>query len=326
MKIAFFDTKEYDKQHFDVANSKFKFDLTYFEPRLNESTVLLAKGFDVVCPFVNATINEKVIEKLKEYGVKLIALRSAGFNHVDIKAAKKAGIPVVRVPAYSPHAVAEAAFALLLTLIRKLQHAYVRTREFNFSLSGLVGFDLYGKTIGIIGTGKIGRCAIDIAKGFGMKVLAFDPYPANIDGVEFVSFETLIREADVISLHCPLTQDNYHLINKESISKMKKGVIIINTSRGGLVESSALLEGLKTHQIGGAGLDVYEEEAGIFFSDLSIDGISNDTLTLLISMPNVLVTSHQAYLTTEALSHIAETTLANINMIDSGIKCPNEVQ
>lgn len=325
MKIAFFDTKDYDRQHFDEANSKFNFDIKYFEPRLNENTVVLAKGFDVVCPFVNATINETVVNQLKEYNVKLIALRSAGFNHVDMDACRRTGIRVVRVPAYSPHAVAEEAFALLLTIIRKLQHAYVRTREFNFSLSGLVGFDLYGKTIGIVGTGKIGRCAIDIAKGFGMKVLAYDPYPANIDGVEFTSFESLIENSDIISLHCPLSPENYHLINHDTIEKMKKGVVIINTSRGGLIDSNALLEGLKSHKIGGAGLDVYEEEAGIFFSDLSISGISNDTLTLLISMPNVLVTSHQAYLTTEALANIAETTLTNINMFDAGIKNPNEV-
>jgi Lactate dehydrogenase and related dehydrogenases len=325
MKIAFFDTKDYDRHYFDEENVKYNHEIKYFEPRLNENTAALAKGFDAVCPFVNANVDAATIHRLKEENVRLIALRSAGFNHVDIDAAKEAGITVVRVPAYSPHAVAEGAFAMLLTLIRKLQHAYVRTREFNFSLSGLVGFDLFGKTIGIVGTGKIGRCAIDIAKGFGLKVLAYDPYPAEIEGVEFVSFERLARESDIISLHCPLTRDNHHLINRDSIGLMKKGVILVNTSRGALVESNALLEGLKSRKIGAAALDVYEEEAGIFFSDLSENGISNDTLALLISMPNVLVTSHQGYLTEEALSQIAAVTLKNVMLFEEGKDNPNTV-
>lgn len=326
MNIALFDTKPYDQLHFEEENKRFGNEITYFTTPLNAHTATMAKGYEVVCPFVNCNVDKAVIDTLASGGTKLIALRSAGFNNTDIAYAKQVGIPVVRVPAYSPHAVAEASIAMLLCLIRRLQHAYVRTREFNFSLSGLVGMDLYGKTVGVVGTGKIGKVFISIAKGFCMHVLAYDPYPAAIDGVTYVDFDTLCRESDFISLHCPLTAENHHIINDRTITLMKKGVVIINTSRGGLVDTKALLEGLKDRKIGGAGLDVYEEEAGIFFTDQSEFGIEDDTLSRLISMPNVLVTSHQGYLTQEALSAIAVTTLENIKAFEDGKELVNAVQ
>ncbi len=326
MKIALFDTKSYDRLHFDEANRKYGYDIVYYDASLNRDTAILAKGADVVCPFVNCTVDRNVVDVLKQEGVKLIAMRSAGFNNVDYRYALSNGIPVVRVPAYSPHAVAEHSFALLLALVRKLTHAYVRTREFNFSLSGLVGIDLYGKTMGIVGTGKIGRAAIDIAKGFGMRVLAYDPYPAEISGVEYTDLDTLLRESDVVSLYCPLTNDNRHMINARTLSDMKDTAYIINTSRGALIDSDALLEALKEKRIGGAALDVYEEEAGIFYTDQSDEGIADDTLARLISMPNVIITSHQGYLTKEALSAISETTLSNVKEFEEGKVLTNQVK
>ena len=326
MKIALFDTKSYDKSHFEEANKEFGYEIQYFEPALNRHTAVLAKGFDVVCPFVNCTVDRPVIDTLKECGVRLIALRSAGFNNTDYQYASQQGIPVVRVPAYSPHAVAEHSFALLLALVRKLTHAYVRTREFNFSLSGLVGFDLYGKTMGIVGTGKIGRAAVDIAKGFGMKVLAYDPYPAAIEGVEYTDLDTLLKNSDVVSLYCPLTSDNRHLINAATIDDMKDSAYLINTSRGALIDSEALLEALKEKKLGGAALDVYEEEAGIFYTDQSDEGIADDTLARLISMPNVIITSHQGYLTKEALMAISRTTLGNVREFEEGKELVNQVR
>ena len=326
MRIALFDTKSYDKVHFDEANKEHGYDIVYYDASLNRDTAILAKGSDVVCPFVNCTVDKPVVDILKREGVKLIAMRSAGFNNVDYRYALSQGIPVVRVPAYSPHAVAEHSFALLLALVRKLTHAYVRTREFNFSLSGLVGMDLYGKTMGIIGTGKIGRCAIGIAKGFGMKVLAYDPYPSAIEGVEFTDLDTLLKESDVVSLYCPLTSDNRHLINAKTLDDMKDTAYIINTSRGALIDSEALLDALKEKKIGGAALDVYEEEAGIFYTDQSDEGIADDTLARLISMPNVIITSHQGYLTKEALSAISETTLSNVREFEEGKNLTNQVK
>lgn len=326
MKITMFDTKPYDKKYFEEINQNYGFDIKYLESTLGENSAIMAKGSDVVCPFVNCNVDKKVIDILADEGIRLIAMRSAGFNNVDLKRAAERGLKVVRVPAYSPHAVAEHSFAMLLTLVRKMQHAYVRTREFNFSLSGLEGFDLYRKTIGIIGTGKIGRCAIDIAKGFGMQILAYDPYPQPLEGVEYTNLEELLKKSDIISLYCPLTKDNRHLINAESLKMIKKNAVIINTSRGALVNSEDLLDALKEKRLAGAALDVYEEEAGIFFTDQSNEGIEDDTLARLISMPNVIVTSHQGYLTEEALRAISETTLKNISEFEQGLALSNEIK
>ena len=326
MKIVFFDVKSYDRKHFEAANKDFGYDITYYEPALNIHTAIMAKGADVVCPFVNCTVDRAVIDILKECGVKLIAMRSAGFNNVDYQYALKQGIPVVRLPAYSPYAVAEHSFALLLALVRKLTHAYVRTREFNFSLSGLVGMDLHGKTIGVVGTGKIGKVAVNIAKGFGMKILAYDPYPAKIEGVEFTDLDTLLKESDIVALYCPLTKDNYHMIDEKTLDDMKSTALLINTSRGALIDSEALLEALKEKKIGGAALDVYEEEAGIFYTDQSDEGIADDTLARLISMPNVIITSHQGYLTEEALRAISQTTLSNVKEFEEGKVLTNQVK
>ncbi|MFA6865413.1 MAG: 2-hydroxyacid dehydrogenase [Sphaerochaetaceae bacterium] len=326
-KIAFFDTKEYDKKWFDKYVSDDE-EITYFESRLKTRNAQVCQGFDVVIAFVNDELNADTIDAIADMGVKMIALRSAGFNNVDIKEATKKNIIVARVPAYSPYAVAEHATALLLASVRKLHHSYVRTREFNFSLNGLVGFDLHGKTMGIVGTGKIGCIFIDICKGFGMKVIAYDPYPkADLD-CEYVSFEELCKRSDMISFHCPLTKENKHMVNDESIKNMKDGVVLINTSRGALVKSSALLKGLRSKKIGAAGLDVYEEEAGLFFEDKSnaILDHENEILTLLIAMPNVIVTSHQAFLTEEALQKIADTTLNNIRDFVNGREVVNRVQ
>ena len=315
MKIAFFDTKPYDKQSFEqYANEDLKF--KFFETKLNIDTADLARGCDVVCIFVNDTADADVIDKLYEFGVKVLALRCAGYNNVDVKHAFQK-IHVVHVPAYSPYAVAEHTMAMLLTSIRRIHKAYIRTRDFNFSLSGLTGFDLYGKTVGVIGTGKIGRVFIDICHGFGMKILAYDKYPAVDAPCEYVELERLFAESDIISMHCPLTPETYHIIDQKSIEKMKKGVVILNTSRGALIDAEALLDGIKSRKIGAACLDVYEEESDIFFEDFSGHIVDDDTLARLISMPNVIVTSHQAFLTREALGNIAETTINNIKEITS---------
>lgn len=324
MKIAFFDSKPYDEDVFGQFSSE-SLKMKFFETKLNEDTVSLAKGFDCICAFVNDTINSTVIDALCGYGIKLIALRCAGYNNVDIAYAK-GKISVVRVPAYSPYAVAEHTMALLLTAVRHTHKAYVRTKSFNFSLNGLVGFDLYGKTVGIIGTGKIGRVFADICKGFGMKILAYDKYPDNSLNVEYTTLDRLFKESDIISLHCPLNDESYHLINKESIASMKKGVILVNTSRGALVDSEALLEGIRNKKIGGACLDVYEEESELFFEDNSNLIINDDTLALLMTMPNVIVTSHQAFFTKEALSNIANTTIENIKEFYKNGACENEVK
>ena len=324
IKIAFFDAKDYDKQSFIESDQSEEFEITYLETRLSEETYKLAEGCDVVCVFVNDDINAKVIDKLYEMGIKLIALRCAGYNNVDIEHAY-GKIHIVRVPAYSPYAVAEHAMALLLTSVRRIHKAYIRTRDFNFSLSGLTGFDLHGKTVGVIGTGKIGKIFIDICRGFGMHVIAYDKFPAADAGIEYVSLEELWKQSDIISLHCPLTQESHHMINAESMEQMKKGVVIINTSRGALIDSEALVEGIKARKIGAACLDVYEEESNVFFHDYSNHIVNDDTLARLISMPNVIVTSHQAFLTKEALSNIADTTLNNIREFFEKDTCSNEV-
>ena len=328
MKIAFFDAKSYDKPSFDRFGGEQEVEFKYFEAKLNEDTVELAHGFDGVCVFVNDTVNAAVIDRLCELGVSLVALRCAGFNNVDMKHAF-GRIHVVRVPAYSPYAVAEHTMALLLTSIRRIHKAYIRSRDFNFSLNNMTGFDLHGKTVGVIGTGRIGRVFIDICRGFGMKVLCYDKFPAqgldNGDTIRYVEPDELFANSDIISLHCPLTEETYHIIDETALNKCKKGVVLLNTSRGALVDAEALLAGIKSRKVGAACLDVYEEESDLFFEDNSGHILEDDTLARLISMPNVIVTSHQAFLTEEALSNIAETTVNNIvEMIATG-SCPNEL-
>lgn len=311
MKVAFFDAKPYDKPGFEKYTKETNIIIKYFETHLNEDTVSLAKGFDCVCVFVNDILNKTVIDKLYEYGVRMIALRCAGFNNVDTRACF-GKIHVFRVPAYSPYAVAEHAMALLLSINRHTNRAYIRTRDFNFSLSGLTGFDLYGKTIGIIGTGKIGKIFANICKGFGMNILAYDKFPDLESGLTYVPLAEVLEKSDIISLHCPLTDETTHMINAQTIEQMKQSTLIINTSRGALIDTEALINGIKSGHIYGAGLDVYEEEGDLFYEDLSGHVIQDDTLIRLIAMPNVIVTSHQAYLTREALDNIAHTTVDNI--------------
>lgn len=321
--IAFFDTKSYDRESFEKYKSD-DLNIRFFENKLNEDTVSMAACCDGVCAFVNDNINRNVIEKLESFGVKIVALRCAGYNNVDLKAAR-GRVTVVRVPAYSPYAVAEHTMAMILLLNRKLHRAYIRTRDHNFSLDALTGFDLKNKTVGIIGTGKIGQVFADICKGFGMNIIGYDPYENKDFCGEYETLENLLKKSDIISLHCPLTHDNKYLINEKSISKMKKGAYIINTSRGKLVDTGALIAGLKSGQVGAAGLDVYEEETDLFFEDFSDEIIHDDTLSSLISMPNVIVTSHQAFLTREALSAIAETTVKNLTDFFENGKSENEI-
>ena len=323
-KVACFDTKPYDKIYFNELKEKYDIEIKYFESKLNSDSVVMAKGFDGVISFVNDSIDKDTINQMKALGIKLVALRCAGYNHVDLKAAKGI-VDVVRVPEYSPHGVAEHAMGLLLTLNRKIHKAYIRTKDFNFSLNGLTGFNLHGKTVGVIGTGKIGSAFIDICKGFGMNVIAYDIYKSR-DDIEYTDIDTLCEKSDIISLHCPLNKDTKHIINEESISKMKKGVYIINTSRGALIDSEHLVQGLKDKKIGGAALDVYEEESDIFFEDKSDKIIDDDTLRILLTMPNVLITSHQAFLTSEALKNIAEVTLSNIYNYFTLKKITNKVE
>lgn len=328
MKIAFFDAKPYDRPSFEKYGADYDIKFKFFEAKLNEDTVELAHGFDGVCVFVNDTVNAAVIDKLCEMDVRVVALRCAGFNNVDMKYAF-GKIHVLRVPAYSPYAVAEHTMALLLTSIRRIHKAFIRTRDYNFSLAGMTGFDLHGKTVGVIGTGRIGRVFIDICRGFGMKVLAYDKFPApgldNGDTVRYVSLEELFENSDILSLHCPLTEETYHVIDEAALEKCKKGVVLLNTSRGALVDAEALLGAIKSRKVGAACLDVYEEESDLFFEDNSGHILDDDTLARLISMPNVIVTSHQAFLTEEALTNIAETTVQNlVDLRDKG-QCPNEL-
>lgn len=322
-KIAFYDTKSYDKIWFNrLNNDRYKF--RYLENKLNEETAIFAKGCDGAIAFVNDIIDKNVINIFYENNIKVLAMRCAGFNNVDFKAAYQK-LTILRVPCYSPYAVAEHAIGMLLTLNRKLHKAYNRTRDNNFSLNGLIGFDLYGKTIGVVGTGQIGQIFIEIAKGFGMNVIAYDLKPQKNSGINYVSLDELFAKSDIISLHCPLTTKTKHIINKNSIEKMKNGVYIINTSRGGLIDSEALLSALQSGKIGAAGLDVYEEESEWFFEDKSNETTQNTVLSLLVSHPNVLVTSHQGFLTNEALKNIAEITLKNLDDFFSGKPLKNEI-
>ena len=329
IKIAFFDTKEYDQKLFNEYNEKYGYEITYLESKLNKETAPLARGFDVVCIFVNDVVDKDTIEILKECGVKLIALRCAGFNNVDVKYIDDS-IKVVRVPAYSPYAVAEHAVALLLSIDRKIYKAYQRTKKYNFTLNGLLGFDIHGKTVGVIGTGKIGKVFAKIMKGFGTRVIAYDVYKdenaAKEIGYEYVSLDELLRESDIVSLHCPLTDDTYKILNQETMAKMKKGVYIINTSRGKLIDTDSLIQKLEEGRIGGLGLDVYEDEEEFFLNDMSNSYIRDEGLSVLLSMPNVVITSHQAFFTKEALNKIASDTCENIKEFFEKGSCVNEVK
>lgn len=329
IKIAFFDTKDYDREMFDKYNSEYNYEITYFKTKLNEETAVLATGFDVVCIFVNDTANKVVLEKLKSLGVKLIALRCAGYNNVEISHLPS-GLGVVRVPAYSPYAVAEHTSGLLLALDRKVYKSYQRTKKYNFSLDGLLGFDIHGKTVGVIGTGKIGKVFINIMNGFGANVIAYDVYQDKKAEEElnfkYTTLDEIYKNADIISLHCPLTKENHNMINKDSIAKMKKGVILLNTSRGKLINAKDLVDCLEKGMIGGVGLDVFEDEEEYFLNDMSNSYIRDAELSILLSMPNVVITAHQAFFTKEALEKIVSTTLSNIKeYIDTG-KCENIVE
>ncbi len=325
MKIMFFDTKPYDKIWFEPMGKEMGYTLKFQEMKLNEDTAVLAKGQDAVCIFVNDDAGKETIEALKEAGVKTILLRCAGFNNVDLKAAQKAGITVLRVPSYSPEAVAEYAMGLLLTVNRQIHRAYVRTRDFNYSINGLMGIDLVGKTAGVIGTGKIGQMMIDILRGFKMKIIAYDPYPAKNLDIEYVPLDRLFEEADVITLHCPLTKETRHIINKKNIEKMKDGVLLVNTSRGGLIHTPDLIEGLMQRKFAGVGLDVYEEEDAYFFEDKSNDIITDEDLIRLTSFRNVVLTSHQAFFTKDAMEAIAKVTLENARAVEEGLELKNRV-
>ncbi|WP_297627861.1 2-hydroxyacid dehydrogenase [uncultured Rikenella sp.] len=328
-RIAFYGAQPYDRESFDHVNEAYGFDISYYKGHLTAESAVLAKGAGAVCVFVNDTADAATIRALKEQGVPLIALRCAGFNNVDLEAARREGIRVVRVPAYSPHAVAEHAVALMLSLNRKIHRAYWRTRDGNFALHGLMGFDMYGKTAGIIGTGKIARILIHILRGFGMEVVGYDPFPdeafASEAGMRYVSLDELYRRSDIISLHCPLTEQTRYLIDDRAIGRMKPGVMLINTGRGGLIDTQALIEGLKQKRIGAAGLDVYEEEGDYFYEDKSDKIINDDVLARLLSFNNVIVTSHQGFFTEEALANIAHTTLSNIRDFEAGARLVNEV-
>ena len=329
MKVAIFDTRPYDRDAFEAANAAYGHELLFLEPRLTPATAALAHGAPAVCSFVNDRVDAQTLGVLHEGGTRVLALRSAGYNHVDLQAAMALDLPVVRVPEYSPHAVAELAMCLVLALNRKVHRAYNRVREANFSLEGLVGFDLYGKTFGIVGTGRIGRALAGIARGFGCHVIANDAHPNDALvsdlGVRYVDMPTLYRESDVISLHVPLTERTYHLVDDAAIAAMKRGVMLINTSRGALVDTRALISALKDRQVGAAGLDVYEEEGPLFFRDLSMQLLQDDVLARLLTFPNVLVTSHQGFLTREALAAIADTTLASISAFDRGEPLAHQV-
>lgn len=327
--VAFYDTKQYDREAVLAAPGAKALNWTFHDFRLTAETASTAAGAEAVCVFVNDRLDRPCLEKLASAGVKLAALRCAGFNQVDLPAARELGIAITRVPAYSPHAVAEHAVALLMTLNRKIHRSFNRVREHNFSLAGLVGFDLYGKTVGIIGTGKIGRCTAQIFRGFGTRVLAHDPFPvsdwAAENKIEYTSMETLLKESDVVSLHLPLMPETHHLLNAQTLAQMKPGAYLVNSSRGKLVDTTALIESLKSGHIGGVALDVYEEEEGIFFEDLSGHVLQDDTLALLLSLPNVLITSHQAFLTQEALGEIARVTVANLSAVKDSTFLPGTV-
>lgn len=327
MKIAFFSSKNYDKTSFNAVNNGHH-EFEFFEEHLNSRNAFLAEGFDAVCVFVNDKVNSTAIAALDKLGVKIIAFRSAGFNNLNMVAAKNAGMKVVRVPAYSPQAVAEHAVALILTLNRKIHKAYNRVRENNFSIENLTGFDLNGKTVGVIGTGLIGKTFCKIMLGFGCTVVAHDVYPNNElqnSGVTYLSLDSLLQQSDIVSLHCPLLPETNHIINKSSLSKMKQGAMLINTSRGGLLNTQEVIDSLKAKQLGYLGIDVYEQEAGIFFNDLSETIIEDDSIARLMTFPNVIITSHQGFFTKEALEQIAKTTLNSLTSIEKGEQLNNKV-
>lgn len=330
MKIAFYNTKVYDRESFTERNKDYLLNIDFFEFRLNENTAPTAKGYDVVCVFVNDVLNDRVIEILKECGVKLIALRCAGYNNVDLKAMSEAGIKAVRVPAYSPHGVAEHGMGLLLALTRKIPQAYLRTKTNNFNIEGLTGRELRGLTAGILGAGKIGRIQGELFQGFGMKLIAYDAYPnkewAKERGVEFVSLEELFKRSDVLSLHCILNEETYHVVNHDRLKMMKRDAVILNMGRGALIDSKALVHALKHQEIGGAALDVYEEESKYFYNDCSTEVLTDDVLARLLTFPNVIITSHQGFLTHTALSNIADCTMANIKDFIDGKELVNEVK
>jgi len=324
MKVAFFDTKPYDKTWMEPLSVEYGYDIKFFEHKLNADTAVLADGYEVVCAFVNDTLDSDVIDILHNAGVRLIALRCAGYNNVDMKSAYKK-ITVVRVPAYSPFSVAEHAAALMLSLNRRIHRAYVRTRDNNFNINGLMGIDLNGKTAGIVGTGKIGRIFIDICKGFGMKTIAYDPYPVDNPDFEYVSLNSLFEASDIVSLHCPLTPETKHIVNADSLARMKSEALLINTSRGALVDTHALIDALRSSSIGAAGLDVYEEEEEYFFEDFSNEVLVDDDLARLLSFPNVLITSHQGFFTREAMQEIAAVTMKNIQAFETDKALVNEI-
>ena len=324
MKIAFYSTKPYDRTWFEPLGKEYGFDIHFIEAACNRETIFMARGYDAICIFVNDYVNAEMIDDLYEMKVKAILLRSAGFNHVDVKAAEDK-IAVLRVPSYSPEAVAEFAMAMLLTVNRLTHKAYNRTREFNMSLNGLMGMDLFEKTAGVVGTGKIGQAMVRIFGGFQMRVLCYDPYPVKGLDAEYVSLEELLKQSDVVSLHCPLTSETRHLINKESIKSMKDGVYLVNTSRGGLINTDDLIDAMLERKFGGVGLDVYEEEEGVFYEDRSGEIITDDNLARLMTFPNVLVTSHMGFFTKEAMQAIARTTLENAYALENGLPLVNQV-
>jgi D-lactate dehydrogenase len=328
MKVAVFSTKPYDRQFLDAENQKHGHELLFLEPRLTRDTTALTAACGAVCVFINDTLDGETLRAIAAQGVQLIALRSAGFNHVDLRVAAELGLTVVRVPAYSPYAVAEHAVALILSLNRKIYRAYNRVREDNFALEGLLGFDLHGSTVGVVGTGKIGQCFAQIMHGFGCRLLAYDPYPNPACqglGVEYVDLPSLLAASDVVSLHCPLTPKNYHLINTDTLAYLKPGAMVINTSRGALLDTPAVITAIKSGRIGYLGIDVYEQEEALFFEDLSNTVIQDDTFQLLQSFPNVVITAHQAFFTRNALTNIAETTLTNITDFAQGRPCANQI-
>jgi D-lactate dehydrogenase len=328
MKVAVFSTKSYDQQFLEAANADYGHELLFFEPRLTYDTAILASGIPAVCAFVNDQLDEKTLQVLAKQETRLIALRAAGYNNVDLKTATKLGITIVRVPAYSPYAVAEHTIGLILTLNRRIHRAYNRVREGNFSLDGLLGFDLNGQTVGIIGTGKIGVIVSQILKGFGCQLLTYDLHPnpeCEALGTKYVELDELFQNSDIISLHCPLTPETYHLINAQALEQMKPGVMLINTSRGALIDTQAVIAALKSRKIGYLGLDVYERESDLFFEDLSFDVIQDDVFQRLLTFPNVLITGHQAFFTENALKNIAETTISNITDFEQGKSSLNQV-
>ncbi len=330
MKVAFFSTKRYDQEYMDQANEAFGHALSYYDTALAPSTTTLAKGHDAVCIFVNDEADGEVLKMLHNHGVRLVALRCAGFNNVDLKKAKELGIAIVRVPAYSPHAVSEHALAMIMTLNRKTHLAYARVRNGNFSLDRLVGFDLYGKTVGVVGTGKIGRVFARLMRGVGCQVLAYDPHPheglSQEEGIRYVALSELWQQSNIVSLHCPLTEQTHHIVNESAIKQMRPEVMLINTSRGALVDTQSVIAGLKSRKIGYFGMDVYEQEEDLFFEDRSGAIIDDDQITRLMTFPNVLITSHQAFFTSNAMTNIAETTLQNIADFEQGRTLENQIE